>query len=74
MKSNQGRNWLLVVVALVVILMNLVILFLSVDNVESFGWFSWIAGLAAITSIGMSITAIVRNDPSWLLLDLIWPG
>ena len=67
------RNWALVVIASIMILLNLILLVAAVLYWATFGWWSLIAGIGAATSIYLSVEAIRTNDPTWLLLDLILP-
>jgi len=68
------RNWALVAVASILILISLAILVLAILNVAIFGWWSLALGLGALTTIAAAVMSIVKNDPVWILLDLIIPG
>jgi len=77
MKSNKEvieRNWALVVVASILIIIGLALLVLAIINVGTFGWWSLALILAALTTIAAAVMSIVKNDPVWILLDLIIPG
>ncbi len=52
----------------------LALVVLAIANIANFGWWSLFIGLSGATTIGAAVTSIVRNDPSWILLDLILPG
>ena len=68
------RNWALVAVALILMIISLVILVLAILNIATFGWWSLALGLGALTTIAAAVMSIVKNDPVWILLDLIIPG
>ena len=77
MKSNKEvieRNWALVVVASILIIIGLALLVLAIINVGTFGWWSLALILGALTTIAAAVMSIVKNDPVWILLDLIIPG
>jgi hypothetical protein len=68
------RNWPLVVIALIVITLNILIIagiFMYTANLE---WWSVLIIVGALSSIYLSLMAIIKNDPAWLLLDLILPN
>lgn len=69
----KERNWLLVVVASFLILFGLAVAVLSVIYFESLGWLAMGGVAGGLSTTGFSVTAIIRNDPSWILLDLILP-
>ena len=68
------RNWALVAVASILMIISLVILVLAILNIATFGWWSLALGLGALTTIAAAVMSIVKNDPVWILLDLIIPG
>ena len=70
---NKGRNWALVFVASVLILLGLALMVLAITNTRSFGWWSLLIGVAGLATFSTSTMAIVKNDPTWILLDLIIP-
>jgi len=78
MKSKKKvvieRNWALVVVASILISIGLALLVLAILNIATFGWWSLALGLGALTTIAAAVMSIVKNDPVWILLDLIIPG
>lgn len=71
---TQQRNWFLVFIASLLMLLGLALVMLAATNVAEFGWWSLLIGLSGITTIGAAIMSIIKNDPSWILLDLIIPG
>lgn len=73
-KIPKTRNWVLVIVSLVLMLFGLALLVISIVNIGNFGWFSLMFGLGGLTTIGAAVMSIITNDPSWILLDLIIPG
>lgn len=72
--QNKERNWVLVVVASIVIILSIALLVITLRNISTLGWWSLAIAAGAVSSICLSITAIKRNEPAWLLLDLILPG
>ena len=68
-------NWLLRVIASLIILLNIALLVVAISNYQSLGWL-WTTVLctAGVSSIALSIEAIRTNEPAWLLLDLILPN
>jgi len=78
MKSKKKvvieRNWALVVVASILISIGLALLVLAILNIATFGWWSLALGLGALTTIAAAVMSIVKNDPVWILLDLIIPS
>jgi len=78
MKNNktiaETRNWPLVLIASVLIILGLALALVAVTNISSFGWVSLFIGLSGLTTIAAAVVSILKNDPSWILLDLIIPG
>lgn len=78
MKNNkiivQPRNWFLVFIASILLLLGLTLAIAAIMNVTTFGWWSLSIGLSGLTTIVAAIMSIIKNDPSWILLDLILPG
>ena len=72
--SPEPRNWGLVVIALIYLVIGLALIAAAIVFMPVFGWFSLLIGLAGATPVVASIISIVKNDPSWILLDLIIPG
>lgn len=70
----KERNWALVFVASALILIGLIVVVLAAMHAIDFGWWSLLLGLSGLTTIATAAMSIVKNDPSWILLDLIIPG
>jgi len=68
------RNWAIVIVGSILIVIGLALVILAVSNIPGFGWWSIAVGLSGVSTIGAAVMSIVKNDPSWILLDLIIPG
>ena len=73
-QQTLSRNWALVVIALIMIIINLILLAIAVLYWSVLGWWAPALVGGAITSLFLSVEAIRKNDPTWLLLDLILPG
>jgi len=72
--TNVNRNWALVFISSVLLLIGVALLILAIMNISTIGWWSLLAGLIGATTIFASIMSIVKNDASWVLLGLIIPG
>ena len=72
--KNQPRNWMLVLVAVIMIILSLTIIVLGLALMPQLGWFAAVPIVGGLSSTGLAVTAIIKNDPAWLLLDLILPG
>lgn len=72
--TRSERNYALVVIAGLVIIGNSFLLAVLAAGVINIGWFGWLVAAGSLSSIIMSTMAIRRNDPTWLLLDLILPN
>ena len=46
----------------------------SIAYVSVLGWWAALFIAGAISSIVLGLVAIKKNDPTWLLLDLILPN
>lgn len=68
------RNWALVVIASSYILVNIILIVIAVLFWSDLGWWAPIITVGAVVSIYFSIEAIRKNEPAWLLLDLILPN
>lgn len=68
------RNWALVVIASSYILVNVILLAITVMFWSDLGWWTPVIAIGAVVSIYFSVEAIRKNEPAWLLLDLILPG
>lgn len=71
---SKKRNWVLVLVSSILLLAGCALLLLSVLYVSRFGVWSLVIGLSGLTTIGAATMSIIKNDPSWILLDLLLPG
>jgi hypothetical protein len=78
MKNNKPvaktRNWFLVFIASILLVLGFALLIAAVIHVATFGWWSLLIGLSGLTTIVAAAMSIIKNDPSWILLDLIIPG
>ena len=70
-KEETDRNWALIVIASIVILIDLALLIITCIYFSKFGWWALATIAGALSSLCMAIVAIKKNDPSWLLLDLL---
>ena len=73
-KRKKSRNWALVVFASIVIVLNIAVGGFSIAYVSVLGWWAALFIFGAISSIVLGLVAIKKNDPTWLLLDLILPN
>jgi hypothetical protein len=71
---SKERNWFLVLIASTMIVLGGVVTVLAIANISTFGWWSLLIGLGGLTSVVAATMSIIKNDPSWILLDLIIPG
>ncbi len=78
MKNNKTtvkpRNWFLIFIASILLVLGLAIVVAAIMNFTTFGWWSLLIGLSGLTTIVAAVMSIIKNDPSWILLDLIIPG
>lgn len=78
MKKNKTvvrpTNWFLVFIASILLVLGVVLIVAAVMNVTTFGWWSLLIGLGGLTTIVAAVMSIIKNDPSWILLDLVIPG
>jgi len=73
-KVRTQRNWAIVVIASLLIVIGNVAFLLAVTNIGVLGWWSLLMGFSGLTTIAAAIMSIVKNDASWILLDLLLPG
>jgi hypothetical protein len=66
-------SWVLVSVALVYMGIGLALIVVSVMYIRGVGWLGVGGVLVGLSAVGASTMAIVKNDPSWILLDLLFP-
>lgn len=69
--EHPDRNWPLVVVSSILIVIGLIFLLLALVYVKQLGWASLGVGLTGVSVIGAAVMSIVKNDPSWILLELL---
>jgi hypothetical protein len=72
-ESIKPRNPALIIIASVLILFGLAIVFVGLTNMEALGWWTILTVLSGLITTGAAVTSIVRNDPSWILLELLLP-
>ena len=73
-KNNQPRNWILVLIASLVIALSLLAVIVCAINIANLAWLGWLLIVGGISSIVLSTMAIIKNDPAWLLINLILPN
>ncbi|MGV9001507.1 MAG: hypothetical protein ACOH18_00935 [Candidatus Saccharimonadaceae bacterium] len=73
-KVVEKRNWLLVFISIILILIGGALVVLAVANIGLFGWWSIPVGVGGLITITAAILSIVKNDPSFILLDLLLQG
>jgi len=71
---SKSRNWVLVFVSTILIILGLTLVILAVMSARSLGWWSLLIGVSGLTTVAAAVMSIVKNDPAWILLDLIIPG
>jgi len=71
--TRTERNWALVIFSSLLILIGLVLTVLAIVYSSELGWWALLVGLTGLSTIGASVMSIVKNDPSWVLLNLILP-
>lgn len=68
-------NWPLVIIGSLIIVLNAVLLVMVAMFARQLGWlWSTLVGVGAACSISLSIASIRQNNPSWLLIDLLFPN
>ncbi|MGY4893616.1 MAG: hypothetical protein ACO1N2_02900 [Candidatus Saccharimonadota bacterium] len=72
-KRIESRNWALVFIASILILIGAVLTILSVAYVGQLGWWSLLIGLGGVATVFLAVMSIVKNDSSWILLGLFTP-
>lgn len=77
MKNNKSktrnRNWFLVVIASVLIVIGIIIAVSAILNIGTLGWGGVFLALAGLSTSSLATTAIITNNSSWILLDLLLP-
>jgi membrane protein YdbS with pleckstrin-like domain len=71
---SKSRNWPLVVISSILILIGLVLIAFALMYVADFGWWSLLVGATGLTTVIAACLSIAKNDPAWILLGLIIPG
>lgn len=76
MKKQQkhSRNWALVIIASIVIILNLALIVFYILYAKTFGWWNVITIPGAIFGVWTSARAIKDDESAWLMLDLIFPS
>ena len=69
--TAQHRSWGLIIISSMIIIGGLTLVTLSIVYIGTFGWWSLLIGVNGLISIFMATMSIVKNDPSWILIDLI---
>ncbi len=69
--TAQHRSWGLIIISSLIIIGGLTLVILSIVYIGTFGWWSLLIVVSGLISIFMATMSIVKNDPSWILLDII---
>ena len=69
--TAQHRSWGLIIISSLIIIGGLTLVTLSIVYIGNFGWWSLLIGVSGLISIFMATMSIVKNDPSWILIDII---
>lgn len=72
--TPRDRNWFLVFIAALLIILGAALVLIAATNIDSLGWWALLIGLSGLATIAAAVTSIVKNDPSLILLSLILPG
>jgi len=72
--TTKHRSWHLVTLASILIVCGAALIFVAVTNISNFGWWSLPIGLSGLATATAATLSIIKNDPTWILLDLIIPG
>ncbi len=72
-ENKPKKNWVLIVIASTVIVLNAALILFLILNPMTLGWWTLLIGLSAVVSISLSLKAIKENEPAWLMIDLILP-
>jgi len=73
-RVTKERNWVLVVVSSILILIGIALVLLAIMYGFQLGWWGLLVGISGVSTIFLSVMSIIKNDPSWILLGLIIPG
>lgn len=71
--APRERNWFLVFISVVLIVIGIALVILAVTNAVGLGWWSLLIGLGGTTIVFSALMSIIKNDPSWVLLGLLMP-
>ena len=69
----KPRNLALITIASVLITIGLAIVYVGFTNMDALGWWTILTVLSGLIIAGAAVMAMFRNDPSWILLELIFP-
>ena len=69
--TAQHTSWGLIIISSLIIIGGLTLVTLSIVYIGTFGWWSLLIGVSGLNSIFMATMSIIKNDPSWILLDII---
>lgn len=72
-KRIESRNWALVFIASILLLIGAVLTILSVVYAGQLGWWSLLIGLGGVTTVFLAVMSIIKNDSSWILIGLLTP-
>ena len=73
--SITGRSWALMIVGTIVFLVGATVVTLGCLHFAVFGWLvASIMIVGGLSSMYLSVAAMVEGKPEWLLLDLIIPS
>lgn len=73
-EKMKKRNWFLVFICAVLILIGLALTVVSIAFMSELGWWSILIGLSGLTTVTAAVLSIIKNDPSFILLGLIIPS
>jgi pilus assembly protein TadC len=72
-KPSKPRNPGLIFIASILLLIGLGLVVVVLSNVSLFGWWGLLVALSGLITAAAAIVSIVKNDPTWILLDLLLP-
>lgn len=70
-KVTKRRNWALVFIASILLVLGLALCVLAIMYASVFGWRSILVGASGFAISGAAVMSIIENDPTWILLNLI---
>lgn len=75
MTRRKKRSLLFLILSGIMIVLSAILVIAGVAYFQVFGWIVAIPMIAAgLVSIVLAVVGIIKNDPAWLILDLIIPG